>query len=186
MSPMIQRPFRLELALLGFLSHNPQHGYSLYQQLSGQTGLGRIWRLKPSQLYALLEKLETAGLVTSQVQPQEPHPPRRIFSLTKAGRLVYEAWRVEAVERPYQMRQLFFARLYFCLQESPQDAQLLIDRQRQSALKWLADLVEQSQGSEPAASFDKTVQGYRIDQVKMILNWLDDCQLELQKDLRIA
>jgi PadR family transcriptional regulator AphA len=183
---MIQRPFQMELALLGFLSHNRQHGYSLYQQISSRTGLGRVWRLKPSQLYALLEKLEAAGLVTSQVQPQEPHPPRRIFSLTQAGRLAYDTWRVEAVERPHQMRQLFFARLYFCLQESPQDAQILIDRQRRTALKWLADLEEQSHESKHMTSFDKTVQHYRIKQVKMILSWLDDCQVELHADMRAA
>jgi DNA-binding PadR family transcriptional regulator len=180
MSPMTQRPFRLELALLGFLSHTPQHGYSLNQQLSARTGLGRVWRLKTSQLYALLEKLEAAGLVTSQLQPQQPHPPRRIFSLTQAGRLAYEAWRVTAVERPNEMRQLFFARLYFCLLDRPEDAQVLIDRQRQVAQKWLATLDGISQASSPVAPFDKALQDYRISQVKMILNWLDDCQSELQ------
>ena len=184
MSPMTQRPFRLELALLGFLSHKSQHGYSLYQQLSTRTGLGRVWRLKPSQLYALLDKLEAAGLVSSQLLAQDPHPPRRIFSLTQAGRFAYETWRVAAVERPNQMRQLFFARLYFCLQDSPIDAQILIDRQREVALKWLADLETQSWVSKPVASYDKTLQQYRIIQVKMILDWLDDCQAELQRNLK--
>ena len=173
MSPMTQRPFRLELALLGFLSRNPQHGYSLLQQLSSRTGLGRVWRLKPSQLYALLEKLEIAGLVASQIQPQHPHPPRRIFSLTQAGRLAYETWRISAVERPNQMRQLFFARLFFCLQDSPDDAQTLIDRQREIAIKWLADLEGQSSASESAARFDQALLQYRIVQVKMIISWLD-------------
>ena len=155
---MTQRPFRLELALLGLLSHNPQHGYSLNQQLSARAGLGRVWRLKSSQLYALLEKLEAAGLVTSQLQPQEPHPPRRIFTLTPAGRLAYEDWRVTAVERPNEMRQLFFARLYFCLLERPEDAQILIDRQRQVAQKWLADLEGTSQISKTIAPFDQALQ----------------------------
>ncbi len=116
---MTQRPFRLELALLGFLSHNPQHGYSLNQQLSARTGLGRVWRLKSSQLYALLEKLEAAGLVTSQLQPQEPHPPRRIFTLTQAGRLAYENWRVTAVERPNEMRQLILCPAVFLHARTP-------------------------------------------------------------------
>jgi DNA-binding PadR family transcriptional regulator len=184
MSPMTQRPYRLELALLGFLSHNPQHGYSLNQQLSARTGLGRVWRLKASQLYALLEKFEAAGLVSSQLQPQQPHPPRRVFSLTQAGRLAYEAWRVTAVERPSEMRQLFFARLYFCLLERPADAQTLIDRQRQVAQKWLVDLDGRSQASPPIAPFDKALLNYRTEQVKMILDWLDNCQSELQHTLK--
>ena len=181
---MTQRPFRLELALLGFLSHNPQHGYSLNQQLSARTGLGRIWRLKSSQLYALLEKLEAAGLVTSQLQPQQPHPPRRIFTLTPAGRLAYENWRVTAVERPNEMRQLFFARLYFCILERPDDAQTLIERQRQVAQKWLADLDGKSQTAQTSVPFDKALQDYRTAQVKMILEWLDDCQADLRRSLK--
>ncbi len=120
MSPMTQRPFRLELALLGFLSHSPQHGYSLYQQLSARTGLGRVWRLKPSQLYALLEKLEAAGLVTSQVPTAGSTPAAPDFlTHTRPGGMAYETWRVAAVDRPNEMRQLFFAKLYFCLQDSP-------------------------------------------------------------------
>jgi DNA-binding PadR family transcriptional regulator len=180
---MTQRPFRLELALLGFLSHNPQHGYSLNQQLSARTGLGKVWRLKSSQLYALLEKLEGAGLVASQLQPQQPHP-RRIFTLTQAGRQAYDAWRVAAVERPNEMRQLFFARLYFCMLERPEDAQTLIDRQRRAAQKWLADLDGNPQTAQIRAPFDKAVQEYRTAQVKMILDWLDDCQAELQHSLK--
>ena len=183
---MTQRPFNLELALLGCLSRNPQHGYSLNQQLSSRTGLGRVWRLKPSQLYALLEKLELAGLVSSQIQPQDPHPPRRIFSLTQGGHQTYETWRTAAVDRPNQMRQLFFARLYFCLQDSLDDAQTLINNQREVAQKWLADLEKQSQASEPIALFDKALQQYRIGQVKMILKWLEDYQVELNSSLRKA
>jgi DNA-binding PadR family transcriptional regulator len=184
MSPMTQRPFRLELALLGLLSHNSQHGYSLHQQLSARSGLGRVWRLKPSQLYALLEKLEAAGLVSSQVKPQDPHPPRRIFSLTQAGRLAYETWRASAVERPNEMRQLFFARLYFCLQDSPEEAQNLINRQQEVALKWLADLEGPSQAAKANTPFDKALQHYRTVQVKMILDCLDDCQAELHNTPR--
>jgi DNA-binding PadR family transcriptional regulator len=186
MSPMTQRPFRLELALLGFLNHSPIHGYSLYQQLSARTGLGRVWRLKPSQLYALLEKLEAAGLVASHYQPQEPHPPRRIFSLTQAGRYAYETWRVAAVDRPNEMRQLFFAKLYFCLEDSPEEAQILINRQREVAFKWLADQEGPSQVSKQATHFDKALQQYRTVQVKMILDWLDDCQAKLQSRQRAS
>ncbi len=184
MSPMIKRPFGMELALLGYLSHTPQHGYSLHQQLSAREGLGMVWRLKPSQLYALLEKLEAAGLVTSQVQPQDPHPPRRIFSLTQAGRDAYETWRVGAVERPHQMRQLFFAKLFFCLQESPLATKKLIERQRQTALRWLADLEERSRSSEAASGFEIALQQYRKRQVDMILSWLDSCQAELDGRLK--
>jgi len=186
MSPMIQRPFWLEFALLGYLSHTPQHGYSLHQQLSARDGLGMVWRLKPSQLYAILEKLEAAGLVTSQLQSQDPHPPRRMFSLTKAGRNEFEAWRVGAVERPHQMRQLFFAKLYFCLQESPQLAQKLIEDQKQTTRMWLAELEERARNLNPSASFEGILLQYRRHQVNMILSWLDSCLVEPGSELKAA
>ncbi len=186
MSPMTQRPFQMEYVLLGYLSHSPQHGYSLYQQLSARMGVGRIWRLKPSQLYALLEKLEVAGLVTSQLQPQDPHPPRKIFSLTSSGQRAYQSWRVSPVERPHQIRQLFLVRLFFCLQDNPPDALILVDGQRQAALKWLAGLEKPAPGEMPVPFFDQAVQRYRTEQVKMILSWLDECRSELEKEARSA
>lgn len=174
---MIQRPFQMELALLGYLNENPQHGYSLHQKLSLRTGLGQVWRLKASQLYALLDKLEAAGLISSQVQPQASLPSRRVYSLTEAGAQAFAAWRIEPVERPYQMRQLFFARLFFCLagksQDSSDEACLLIARQRECAARWLAELESPPRLAPSPSAFDAALQGFRLDQVRMILNWLD-------------
>jgi hypothetical protein len=82
------------------------------------------------------------------------------------------------------MRQLFFARLYFCLQESPLTAKKLIEHQRQTALRWLADLEERSRVSEAASGFETTLQQYRKRQVDMILSWLDSCQAELDGRLK--
>ncbi len=70
--------------------------------------------------------------------------------------------------------------------ERPDDAQTLIDRQRQVAQKWLADLDRKSQTAQTSVPFDKALQDYRTAQVKMILDWLDDCQAELQRTLKAA
>ena len=54
----------LEIALLGLLRTHPRHAYELHQLLTeGSEPLGIIWRLKQSNLYALLAKLEEAGYV---------------------------------------------------------------------------------------------------------------------------
>ena len=109
------------------------------------------------------------------------------FSLShKPDVWLTNSWRVAAVERPNEMRQLFFARLYFCLQDHPEDAQVLIDRQREVAQKWLADLISPARISKPVAPFDKALLDYRTVQVKMILAWLDDCQAELHRNLKAA
>ena len=55
--------FGLEIALLGLLRAQPRHAYELHQLLQEAEPLGIIWRLKQSNLYALLAKLEEAGYV---------------------------------------------------------------------------------------------------------------------------
>jgi len=47
------------------------HGYEIYQQLRAATGLGLVWRIKRSQLYALLAEIEARGYVAATTLPQE-------------------------------------------------------------------------------------------------------------------
>ncbi len=81
MSPRAAEPFTLEYALLGFLSDAPLHGYEIYQRLQNADELSRVWRLKQAHLYALIAKLEGAGLLAAEVIPQEARPPRRVLRL---------------------------------------------------------------------------------------------------------
>ena len=82
----------LEYALLGFLYQQPMHGYEIHQKLLTDNGLGLVWQLKQSQLYALLEKLEQRNLITATLQPQDARPPRKVLALTPAGQKAFEDW----------------------------------------------------------------------------------------------
>src|SRR5690606_38475614 len=84
--PMPSRPHTLELALLGFLRPEPKHAYAIHQELSSPTGLGPVWQVNLSQLYALLGKLQEAGYLLATSEPQENRPPRKVFHLTDDGR----------------------------------------------------------------------------------------------------
>src|ERR1700686_164320 len=97
MSRTERHPLAMELALLGFLRRRPMHGYEIYQHLTDPEGLWLVWRLKQSQLYALLLRLEAEDFITSTLQPQDAHPPRKFFKLTRAGRERYLAWVRSAV-----------------------------------------------------------------------------------------
>jgi len=132
---MIQRPFGLENALLGFLNQKPQHGYQLHQRISDPAQLGLIWRVKQSQLYALLVKLEKSGYVSSSMMSQETHPPRRVFTLTDKGQAVYLAWLTSPVRRPNQIRQEFIAKLFFALIEGKEEVLSFIHRQKEFSLE---------------------------------------------------
>ena len=68
MCPMTPTPLTIEWSLLGLLRQQPMHGYELHQMLSTAEGLGLIWHLKQSQLYALLERLEERGYLSSTLE----------------------------------------------------------------------------------------------------------------------
>ncbi len=173
MSPMVRLPLTLEHALLGLLREQPRHGYDLYQRLSDPAGLGLIWRLKQSQLYALLAKLEAEGYLTATLKPQEARPTRRIYRLTPAGRAAYLAWVRSPVPHGRQLRQEFLAKLYFARREgSPLEAEL-ITRQQELCRGWLAAQRALSDQRGAAGSFAWLVSEYRLGQIEAMLAWLD-------------
>jgi len=172
MCPMVRRPPGMELALLGFLLQGPQHGYQLHQMISDPAGLGLIWHLKQSQLYALLSKLELDGCVVSTLQNQDPHPPRKVFVLTESGRRVFHDWVTSPVTAPRLVRQDFFAKLYFAKRENKDVVQKLIEVQLVVCQNWVEDFKLKLAESEQM-SFSWTMYQYRLGQVQALKHWLD-------------
>ena len=177
MSPMIRSPLTIEHALLGFLRRQPGHGYEIYQQLCDPAGLGLVWRIKQSQLYALLAKLEDKGYVTATLEPQGTRPPRKVFELTPAGRNVFLEWVQSPVPHGRQLRLDFLAKLYFARREDL--ATQLIERQRITCGEWLAAQQEQANAVEANQPYDWLVYRFRIGQIQAMLNWLDVCEQTL-------
>jgi DNA-binding PadR family transcriptional regulator len=172
---MTRRPLALELALLGFLREGPLHGYQIHQLISAPEGISLVWRLKQSQLYALLSRLEDEGYVSSVIQAQEIRPPRRIYQLTEKGRAAFQEWEQSPIQFGRQVRQEFLARLYFALREGKRNALDLIERQRLVFQRSLSDLAAGQGSPESGVGFPSLVHLYRAKQLESILNWLDAC-----------
>jgi len=169
----------VEYALLGFVYERPTHGYDIYQQLSAPSGLWQVWRMKQSQLYALLTKLEDEEYLVTTLQPQEARPPRKVYSLTAIGRAVFEQWLTSPVTHGRQMRLEFLAKLYFAYRQGPAVALPLIEQQTVTCLHWLTALQEQSSALPAGEPFAYAVQQFRISQIESFLTWLATCQLAL-------
>jgi DNA-binding PadR family transcriptional regulator len=186
MSRTERHPLTMEHALLGFLRQRPMHGYEIYQRITDPDGLWLVWRMKQSQLYALLIRLEAEEYITSTLQPQDAHPPRKVYKLTRAGRERYLDWVRSAVPHGRELRQDFFGKLYFALQEGPEVAAQLLARQREACHTWLADMraaQELSDESVPGLhldpSFESLVSQFRIGQIESMLEWLDASEQKL-------
>lgn len=180
MSPMSTLPLTVEWSLLGLLRQRPMYGYEIYQQLSTAEGLGLVWRLKQSQLYALLAKLERRGYVTHTRVPQESRPPRKVFRLTEAGQDALRAWTEAPVEHGRELRLEFLAKLYFARFAGADAARQLLERQREACRSWRATWQRQAAGLREQQPYAWLVYEFRLGQVQAMLEWLDVCEQTLR------
>jgi PadR family transcriptional regulator, regulatory protein AphA len=175
MSPMIRLPLTTELALLGFLYEQPMYGYEIHQRMSDPAGLGQVWQLKQSQLYALMGKLEEEGFLSTELQPQEARPPRKVFHLTPSGTQVFLDWLHSPVEHGRDMRLDFLVKLYFIQKEGVEAIRGLIEKQREVVLGWLSYQDEHAAPAQPPLAYEWFVREFRTEQNRSFLAWLDRC-----------
>jgi PadR family transcriptional regulator, regulatory protein AphA len=176
MSPRRQSPLTLEYVLLGLIARSPAHGYTLHKELSRLDGVGMVWQIKQSQLYALLEKLEAEKLIEAVQVESESYPPRKSYQLTEEGRKSFEQWRSAPVTRPRDLRQEFLARLYFARLAGPEVTQRLLNAQEGLALAWLLADQNELASLSPSQDYELTVLHFRIRQIEASLDWLHYCK----------
>lgn len=169
-----------EFALLGLLREGPQHGYRLAAAFAPDGRLGIALRLKMSQMYAYLRKLERQGLLVAHDEMDDrSHRARRVFALTPEGARVFDAWMAAPVEATREVRLAFLLKLAFTLAD-PDAALALIARQRAAtaaSLDLLRARMAGLQGSVP--SLDHLTLRHRILLSEATLAWLDESAASL-------
>ena len=71
----------LDIVILNLLRRGPCHGYEMAQTLKQMDGL----MIREGNIYPILARLQTDGLVRSTTEPSQNGPPRRYFKLTPLG-----------------------------------------------------------------------------------------------------
>ncbi len=71
----------LELVILNLLMHGERHGYDMVQALKCIEGM----TIREGNIYPILARLQSDGMVKSQSRPSQGGPPRKYFELTKNG-----------------------------------------------------------------------------------------------------
>ncbi len=74
----------LDIVILNLLQHGHCHGYEMVQTLKHNQGL----KIREGNIYPILARLQTDGLVTSYSEPSRDGPPRKYFKLTELGKKV--------------------------------------------------------------------------------------------------
>ncbi len=177
-------PLSIEYILLGLLADNPCHGYELYRQITHFDAISLVWNIKQSQLYALLDKLESDGLLVSTLIAGNSHLMKKEFRLTSTGIQTFKAWKTSPVDHPREMRQEFLAKLYFCLKDGGEAGFELIEEQRAMCCEWLTSQQMEFASMKDDQDFERMVFHFRIIQTQAITEWLDYCELELRKKIK--
>ncbi len=175
----------VEKALLAFLHFQPMHGYELHHQMGEPGGPGEVLELKQGQLYGLLSRLETAGLVEAEKMRQGSRPPRKVFRLTPVGEQAFRSWVEAPVRHARLVRQDFLIKLYFARLESTDVALRLIRAQKSVCNAWL-DANRATLSDVSAGAYDQMVHEFRAGQIQAILDWLDRCAQAEAGRLRTA
>jgi DNA-binding PadR family transcriptional regulator len=174
---MRQSSLSIEHGLLGFLRREPKHGYAIHQELADPNGLGQVWQIKLSRLYALLGKLEDAGFITATIEPQENKPSRKLFQLTKVGERAFEGWLQSPVRHGRSLRLEFLVKLYFAGMEGADEVARLLAAQRELCRAWLAAEQEIINDElEKGRRYSRLVHQFRSGQILAMLDWLDQCE----------
>jgi DNA-binding PadR family transcriptional regulator len=91
-----------ELAILSLVVEQPRHGYEIERVIEEREM--RAWTdVGFSSIYYLLRKLQVEGLVASRREPAPGRgPSRRVYSVTAAGRDVWQEHVLQALANPRQ------------------------------------------------------------------------------------
>jgi PadR family transcriptional regulator AphA len=174
--PRKKNPFSMEYILLGFVAQGPIHGYDLHKKIGDRQGIGLIWRIKQSHLYALLDNLEKEGLLVSRTLSGDAFQARKEFQITAMGRRNFEAWLTSPVQHGRDMRQEFLAKLFFILDDNSGLKKNLIQEQISVCSEWIVKLKEDNSKQANHFPYAHLIMKYRISQIQAMLDWLNELE----------
>jgi len=181
MSPRHSSAITLEHVLLALLDRKPMHGYELYQELCEMKGISLVWNIKQGLLYAILDKLEEQGFLTSHLIQGETYPPRKVFHLTEAGKASLQTWLKTPVRRARDIRQEFLAKLIVARRYGISEVLELIHIQQRVCQTWIDDLQTNAPSPNQEQLDEWFVYSFRLNREQAALQWLKICELEIER-----
>lgn len=162
--------------ILGLLAAQARHGYQLLDCFHDPGQLGEVWHLGTSQLYAVLKRLSTQGLVIGTEIESPDAPPRTEYVLTEAGWARLYQWLEEGCPSPSirRVRVEFLSRLYVArLLNMPTTT--IVKRQKDVCYSERAARLIQRDQMEPGVGL--LAVELVIAQLDAVIKWIDRCEL---------
>ena len=159
--------------ILGLLAFRAQHGYELLASFEAPSELGRVWTMSRSQIYAVLKRLESQGMVRGRSVPGEDAPDRVEYTTTAAGRRKLESWLTvdESSASVRGIRVNFISKLHVA-ERLGRPLDPIIERQRAVCLDRLGvlELVR----AAATSSTERRSLDFVIGQLKAAIAWLEE------------
>jgi len=158
--------------LLALLAKESSHGYDLRARV--QLALGPLAdALNAGHVYVTLNRLEKAGLVTSQRVGQTDRPDRKVYELTAPGRARVMEWLADT-SWPKPAPAEFHLKLVAAAAAGLGDPVRLIDGQRHALLAELA-AAQRAALAEPERSVAALLLEGVVLRLQADLRWLEAC-----------
>jgi len=128
--------------------------------------------MSTSQVYAVLKRLEKAGLVIGKAVHSREAPSRKEYSITSVGEKKLYAWLYDPNPSPsiHWIRVIFLSKLYIAdLLEMAKDE--IIENQKRSCDS--QHKVFSKERSKAQSSFEELVLDYILNQLDAAQDWLE-------------
>lgn len=183
----------LKFGLLGFLNYRSLTGYDLKRIID--TSTTNFWHADLSQIYKTLKALEAEGAITSQLEPQEERPDRRVYTITDQGRAALQHWLSSPLMETSPLKETLLFKLFFSGNQDPTQILTQLRLQRGLHIQKLAQYQQQTLadiednaafiGASPqdALLWDATRRAGVLYE-EMYIRWLDETIDRLEKSKR--
>jgi DNA-binding PadR family transcriptional regulator len=165
----------ISFAILGFLISEPIHGYELFKEITDPSGFGAIYSIKIGRLYAQLNKLEQSEYVHATNEIESTRPPRKVYTITDAGREAFFSWMENPVQHGREIRINLLIKLFFALKIKSISQRKIIQDQVVECESWLKRVDENGINRDETEKFSYLVKRFRKSQIEGYINWLNWC-----------
>ncbi|MEV0185631.1 PadR family transcriptional regulator [Streptomyces sp. NPDC050625] len=178
----------LEHAILVSLLEKPGSGYELARRFD--RSIGYFWTATHQQIYRVLKRMESDGLLAVREVPQQGRPDKREYSVAGPGRTALSQWLHEPIE-PESIRHELAVKIRGAAFDDPADLIREVERHHRAhsdrLAHYLAGELRDFTGPDAPAPLDA---GQELQHVvlrggiayeRMTVAWLDDVLTTLHR-----
>lgn len=126
-------------ALLGMINTMPMSGYDIKDMCD--RSISYFWHENYGNIYTVLRKMETEGLVTMERHQQDGRPEKKVYTITTAGQEALKAWLHRSPE-PRRLREELLLQVFHGSMIGPEALIQKIKQQRKYCQEAIMNLSE--------------------------------------------